>query len=147
MAKDDSLASINELIKSNKALKGMLKRVNVESYDDFVEVLHEDLLIIIRGLEKDRASFHGFSNEDHITNCIKRELKCLGYSAIHDSKDGGHVDLIVEQGVYEWKAEAKIARSLPYVLGAIDQIDTYTTFRDSKAGILIYNIKSRSWNF
>ncbi|MBP0588703.1 hypothetical protein J8I87_03015 [Paraburkholderia sp. LEh10] len=122
----------------------ILRRVTTETYEEFVELLYEDLDQILGDLE-DRKKYFAEASEDQISDAIISDLKRFGYSAHHDKDTNGHVDITVEcrhkQG-FSWLGEAKLDRGPKYCFGGLEQLTTrYSTARKNadRGGMLIYN--------
>lgn len=79
--------------------------------------------------------------EDRLTIDIRDQLRSLGYGAEHDTKIGGHVDLIVRKDNLLWLGEAKVYRGENYLWEGFQQLTTrYSTgdFNQNSGGLLIY---------
>jgi hypothetical protein len=69
------------------------------------------------------------------------QLRILGYEASHDSKIGGHVDIVVRTSDFLWLGEAKIYRGNNYLWEGFQQLATRYSSGDSNqgnGGLLIY---------
>ena len=118
----------------------IFKRADVATYEDFVEVLYEDIDDIIRLLEQNRELQNGLP-EDVTTIQLVTNLRSRGYEAHHDLKINGHTDISVTRGTYLWIGEAKKHNSTDYVYEGFLQLTTrYSTgVPDQNAGgLLIY---------
>lgn len=117
------------------------RRLLCESYEDFVEVLNDDLDSIIFGLQENPELLRKDS-EDRLTTEIKRTLRLLGYQATHDEKIRGHSDLVVRGSRnYLWLGEAKIHSSYNYLFQGFQQLTTrYSTGESNQSvgGLIVY---------
>jgi hypothetical protein len=127
---------------SNPRVKASVLRAVSESYDEFVDVLEEDLEFIILRME---ANPQFFCNqlEDKITAEIGDRLRLLGYIVTGGAMQGGHTDLIVsyDNPEWSWLAEAKWYESLEKLKEGYLQLSTrYRTANldNCRAGILAY---------
>lgn len=112
-------------------------------YDEFVERLYDDLDEVIYSLQRNPELLQG-DVEDRITLDLLRPLRHLGYSAEHDSKTGGHVDLTVGYGTFTWIGEAK--KDGNFAEGFLQLMTRYRpgsgNFAHNAGGLLFYLIKS-----
>lgn len=100
------------------------KRLLINSYTEFVELLLEDLdqafkiIIQTRNLRKDEG-------EDRTTADIIMFLCARNYDAKHDEQHGGHCDIVVsDPRGYVWYAECKKHSSYDYLKQGFDQLST-----------------------
>lgn len=112
-----------------------------QNYDEFVEIIYQDLDMIIRELEADRHVNHNLG-EDQLTTQLKTNLRSRGHDANHEAAHGGNTDLVVRhpQG-FVWLGEAKIAEGSSYLYEGYLQLTTrYATGSNTgqQGGILIY---------
>jgi hypothetical protein len=123
-------------------LAGFPSRILAETYDDFINVLYEDIDRIIYRIQEN-PELRQSDNEDRLTIDIQNQLRSIGYDASHDSKIGGHADLVVRKGKFLWIGEAKIHRTYEYLWEGFQQLNTRYSTGDSNqkdGGILIYII-------
>jgi hypothetical protein len=68
-------------------------------------------------------------SEDELTGDIISQLKCMGFTASHDTQYGGHCDIVIEaREDFLWIAEAKKHGNYDWLLKGFQQLDTrYTT--------------------
>ncbi|SEQ47256.1 hypothetical protein [Sphingobium sp. YR768] len=63
--------------------------------------------------------------EDALTGDVVTALKAMGFQANHDTKIGGHCDLIIEAaGNFMWLGEAKIHGAYDWLVSGFQQLDT-----------------------
>lgn len=115
-------------------------------YDSFVEVVEEAIDYAASILERN-PELYGKMDEDQITISIVGQLKTLTLNASHDTKVGGHVDILVELNPQIfWIGEAKIDKSMSWVYKGYQQILTrYSTgkYNQKVGGLLIYSKRPR----
>ncbi len=103
-----TLEYIQTLANYDPAIKNFLRRLEVASYDDFLDVLYDDLMIAIERLEQ---SPHLYMEEceDATTQRLLDIMHGMNYGAYHNLQLGGNVDLTIElrPGAYKWIGEAK----------------------------------------
>jgi hypothetical protein len=140
-----NLRQLRELQEHMPELAGFPSRVLANTYDEFVEIFYADIDRIISQIQENPELRHNDS-EDRLTIEIKGLLCCLGYNASHDSKIGGHADLVVRKNNFIWIGEAKIHSSYDYLWQGFQQLSTRYSIGDSNqrdGGILIY-IRSKN---
>lgn len=98
-----------ERYSSRKVVQATLRRVKISeegTYQEFIEQLYDDIDQLIytmqAGLELRRND-----TEDRLSADILGGLRIHGYTAVHDGKSGGHVDVSVTMGEFSWIGEAK----------------------------------------
>lgn len=134
-----SLENFKFLASQDPMLANMLDRQLVSNYEEFVESLHKDIDEIIILIEDNRELVQ--NSEDEITIAIVRHLKHIGYTATHETKSGGHVDVMVTKKEYTWFGEAKIYKGNSNLWQGILQLATrYSVSKPNKntGGLLIY---------
>ncbi len=139
-----SLHQLQELEKDIPGLAGFPSRILVKNYDEFINILYRDIDTIIFDTEENPELYQSDQQEDRLTVEIKRQLRRMGYDASHDSKVGGHADLVVRKAEYLWIGEAKIHRSYDYLWQGFQQLTTrYSTgdCNQKDGGLLIYIFK------
>lgn len=120
-----------------------LRRAGTDTYEEFVDLLYEDLDEVLGDLEN-RKKYFAKAPEDQISDAIISDLRRLGYTANHDTDISGHVDITVESRYkpgFLWLGEAKIDRGPAYSYGGLLQLTTrYSTARQNadRGGLLIY---------
>lgn len=123
--KNISLADVQALICGNVLSSNFIRRTLVETYDDFVDVLYDDMDIVISTLEENPQ--HYFEDEeDKITHSIVSMLKMRGYCATQGTTAGGNVDITVSgpKPLWSWIGEAKIYSSLTSLDEGLLQLTT-----------------------
>lgn len=124
-----------------------LRRLQPESYQDFIEQLQRDLLFVVGLIEGDAKDFHD-ALEDELNREIVRLLTARFQCASHDHDEGGHVDVRVRSrdGRFTWLAEAKIDKGPAYLTAGMHQLsDRYArgTPDHNHGGFLVYIQKAR----
>jgi hypothetical protein len=135
-----SLNQLQNLGVNIPGLSDFVARILVKTYDEFVGVLYQDIDKIIHRLQGN-AELHQRSEEDLLTICIRDQLIAFGYQASHDTKFGGHVDLLVQKDSFTWIGEAKIHRDYGWLLKGFLQLTTrYSTgdTNQTSGGLIIY---------
>lgn len=120
-----------------------LSRTLVNTYDEFIKILYEDLDYIVELIQENSEFYEEESarNEDKITSEIRRNLVILSYDASHEEKHGGHTDLLIRKRNYVWIGEAKIHGSYDYLWKGFLQLSTRYSTGDGNqknGGIIIY---------
>lgn len=117
------------------------RRLLATTYQDFVDVLYEDLESIIAEMQLNPELMKD-DGEDRISLELKRTLNVLGYKATHDEKIGGHSDIAVRhRRNFLWIGEAKIHSGYDYLFQGFQQLCTrYSTGDEGQdcGGLLIY---------
>lgn len=137
-----SLEQIEYLAKYDLEVKNLIARKVANNYEQFVNILHDDLDDSIQHLTQNRHLYQNFS-EDQISVNLIGMLKARNYDADHDSQHGGHVDIIVKHqfGKFEWLGEAKIWGGPAYMADGWAQLNkrySAGTINDNHGGILLY---------
>jgi hypothetical protein len=121
-------------------LGGFVSRLLASTYDSFVQILYRDIDCIINRLQAN-PELHSSSGEDLLTVNIRDQLICYGYNASHDTKFGGHTDLLVQKNDFVWLGEAKIHSSYDWLWKGFLQLTTrYSTgdTNQTSGGLIIY---------
>ena len=142
-----SLSKIKELGIDKKipGLNGWIPRILADSYQEFVEALYFDIDQIVNRIQKN-PELRKDDGEDRLSIDIVNQLDCYGYNASHDTKIGGHADIVVKKDSYLWIGEAKIHSSYSYLWKGFQQLSTRYSVGDSnqlEGGIIIY-IKTKN---
>ncbi|AFY58953.1 hypothetical protein Riv7116_6628 [Rivularia sp. PCC 7116] len=135
-----SLRELQNLEQHIPGLGRFPSRFLVTNYNKFIELLYEDIDDIIYQIQEN-PELRQKDSEDRLTIDIRDQLRRLGYDASHDSKFGGHADLLVKKGNFTWIGEAKIHSSYNYLWEGFLQLTTrYSTgdFNQRDGGIFIY---------
>lgn len=129
-----------------KIFQATIRRLKIENggtYSEFVEQLYDDIDESIFSLQASRE-LRQEDNEDRITQDILFCLRRYGYSATHDSKTGGHVDISVRLGEHSWIAEAK--KDGGFWEGLLQLTTRYVqasgNFGHDHAGLLFYMVNT-----
>ncbi|SDO16232.1 hypothetical protein [Polaromonas sp. JS666] len=103
-----SLAAVEEAAKNDFYVANLLRRVTVSTYDEFLDVLYDDVKLVIERLE-DNPQNYPDESEDATTQRIADILWGMQYDASHNTQAGGNVDLTVSnpRRQFKWIAEAK----------------------------------------
>lgn len=137
-----SLSQLKELQDNIPELRNFPERILTKTYEEFVSVLYKDIDAIVADIEEN-PELRKDHSEDSLTIEIKGNLKHMGYNASHDTKIGGHADLVVkkEKQNWLWIGEAKIHKSYDYLFQGFQQLTTrYSTgsYNNCEGGMLIY---------
>lgn len=113
------------------------------TYHEFVEQLYDDIDESIYALQSTRE-LRQKDGEDRISLDILVGLNRQGYSATHDGKTGGHVDLSVRLGEHSWIGEAK--KDGNFYEGFLQLTTRYVqasgNFAHDQGGLLFYMVES-----
>jgi hypothetical protein len=138
-----SLRDLRMMGRTDPRINKFLDRILAETYDDFIKILYQDFDDIIL-LIQENPEFYSDQHdrqEDKLTLEIRRNLVHLAYDASHETKHGGHTDLLVRKGSYVWIGEAKIHRDYDYLWKGFLQLSTrYSTgdINQKNGGMIIY---------
>jgi hypothetical protein len=123
--KDLSLDDIQALIASSAHTRNFLRKELVTTYDEFVEVLYDEMDIVISTMEENPQHYYD-DDEDKITHSIVSMLKMRNYSATQGTTNGGNVDITVKGSnpLWSWIGEAKIFSSISHLNEGFLQLTT-----------------------
>jgi hypothetical protein len=113
---------------------------NLGFEDDLIRNLYKDIDQVISQIQKN-PELRQKDTEDRLTIEIVNLLRSLGHEASHDTKTGGHADIVVTKNDFLWIGEAKIYRGNNYLWGGFQQLVTRYSTGDSNqenGGLLIY---------
>lgn len=113
---------------------------NLGFEDNFIKIFYEDLDKVIYQIQEN-PELRQSDKEDRLTIDIVNQLRILGYEASHDSKIGGHVDIVIRKSDFFWLGEAKIHSDNNYLWKGFQQLTTRYSIGDSNqrnGGLLIY---------
>lgn len=109
MLEIDSLARLSALAEADPDTALFIKRKLAQTYDEFIDVLYLDVDAIIRKVQE-RKQIYCDAKEDVITMYVVDLLEARQYTVTHDTKIGGHVDIVVRgknHPSFLWLAECK----------------------------------------
>jgi len=108
-----SVADIELLAANNSCFLHMFRRHFAVKYEDFIDVLYDDLDIAISELELN-PQLHRDDDEDKLSAHIISQLKMAGYNASLGTTGGGNKDITVigNNPSWSWIGEAKIYRNI-----------------------------------
>ena len=135
-----TLANFEKIGQLFPQISRSIQRQFPSSYEEFVDTLYEDINDIVRDLEENPELQKPIS-EDRLTIQIRNGLRRLGYAADHETKVGGHADLIVKHDNWLWLGEAKVHNDYGWLLKGFHQLTTrYAVGRDysSQGALIIY---------
>jgi HEAT repeat protein len=113
---------------------------NLGFENNIIRKLYEDIDKVI-SLIRENPELRQNDKEDRLTIDIVNQLRCFGYDASHETKIGGHVDLVVRKDDLLWLGEAKIYSDNNYLWEGFLQLTTRYSIGDSNqehGGLLIY---------
>jgi HEAT repeat protein len=113
---------------------------NLGFEDNFISTLYEDIDKVIYQIQEN-PELRQNDKEDRLTIDIVNLLCSLGYDAAHESKIGGHADIVVKGSDFVWLGEAKIYRDNNYLWEGFQQLTTRYSIGDcnqTNGGLLIY---------
>lgn len=145
-----SLETLKSFSDDVPGLGNFANRALASDYESFVSVLYDDIDNIVSEMEQN-PELHKNDCEDRLTIDIKKQLRAMNYDASHDTKIGGHVDLIVKKQPKDWLwlGEAKIYNSYSWLRKGFRQLSTrYSpgTENANQGGMLIYIFKANANN-
>ncbi|MBD2464476.1 HEAT repeat domain-containing protein [Oscillatoria sp. FACHB-1407] len=106
----------------------------------FIKKIYQDIDRAIYQIQ-DNRELRQKDSEDRLTIDIVGQLLSLNYEAAHDTKIGGHVDLVVKKDDFKWLGEAKIYRDNTCLWEGFQQLVTRYSTGDSNqnhGGLIIY---------
>jgi hypothetical protein len=112
----------------------------VETYDEFITCVYNDLDSAITDLQENRHLVQD-DGEDRLTANIISYLKGGGHDASHDTQLGGHTDILVRYNNFVWICEAKIHKDYDYLYQGFNQLCTRYTYgvdNSSNGSLLVY---------
>lgn len=147
MSRIDSLAALEMAISGRPATKIIFDLLNAENYDAFVVCIHRAIDLVLRRIAENPELKQNHS-EDELTIDIVQMLRMMDIDAGHETKVGGHVDVIIRgPNDFLWMAEAKKHKSdYGWLFMGFQQLNTrYSTGLDGqdRGGILIYSDQPR----
>ncbi|MBD8880265.1 hypothetical protein IHE49_07210 [Rhodanobacter sp. 7MK24] len=80
-------------------------------------------------------------DENDLTREVVGYLRTMGFEAEFDATVGGHADVVVKFGDYQWIGEAKIFTNVPWLYkGYLQLLTRYSTgmVNQDRGGMLIY---------
>ena len=103
-----SIANVFHIAENDIVVGALLRRVFASTYDEFLNVLYDDLKLVIERMESNPQNYPDES-EDATTTRIADMRWGMQYAASHNLQAGGNVDLTIEmpRRRYKWIAEAK----------------------------------------
>lgn len=143
---DFTLKQLKDLQQDIPSIKGLVGLPLVKTYEDFINVLYDDLDLSVGMLEDYRHKLQR-DDEDRLTIQIATNLRQKGYDVEHDTQIGGHADLLVKHKNFRWIGEAKIYGSYANLKQGFKQLVTrYTTANEcsNQGGMIIYIYKSNA---
>lgn len=131
---------------SKKAVQTAFRRAKISeegTYGEFVEQLYEDIDESIYAMQATRELRQNDS-EDRLSLDILVGLNQQGYSATHDGKTGGHVDISVRLGGHSWIGEAKKDGNFHegYLQLTTRYVQASGNYAHDHGGLLFYLIQS-----
>lgn len=89
------------------SLGRMMLHLGPSPYETFVGLVERAITFVVGEITTDPSSKQGMS-EDELTEFLRLGLKSMGFNATHDTKTGGHCDIVIEEhGDLKWLGEAK----------------------------------------
>ena len=139
---------------SNKRNRQRSLEPKVSSYDEFLDILYDDLEFVIDRLSMHRDKYaagmrtNPKEGEDLINTTIADLLCSRGWSASHDTHINGHADISVTIPYtdYLWIGESKINQGSSYIHKGFKQLlYRYSTGLDNKSagGIIVYMTRTK----
>ena len=89
------------------SLGRMMLHLNPNRYEAFVNLVDRAIVFVVGEITSDPSSKQDM-DEDELTEFLRLGLKSMGFNASHDTKTGGHCDIVIEEhGDLKWLGEAK----------------------------------------
>ncbi|MEG4070545.1 HEAT repeat domain-containing protein, partial [Microcoleus sp. Pol11C2] len=116
---------------------------NLGLEDDLIRNLYKDIDKVISQIQEN-PELRQNDKEDRLTIDIVNQLRILGYDVSHETKIGGHVDIVVRKNDLLWLGEAKIYSGNNNLWQGFEQLVTRYSTGDSNqenGGLLIYILR------
>ena len=129
MPRVDDLASLLAIVRGRPGTEIAFDLMFVESYAAFVNCIHRAIDRVLR-LMAENPELRKDRGEDELTIEVVSMLRMIDIDATHETKTGGHVDILVRgPNDYAWLAEAKKHRGdYGWIFQGFQQLNTrYTT--------------------
>ena len=113
---------------------------NLGFEDDLIRNLYKDIDKVISQIQEN-PELRQKDTEDRLTIDIVNSLHNLGYDVSHETKIGGHADIVVKKNDFLWLGEAKIYKDNNNLWEGFQQLLTRYPTGDSNqenGGLLIY---------
>jgi HEAT repeat protein len=113
---------------------------NLGFEDDLIRNLYKDIDKVISQIQEN-PELRQKDTEDRLTIDIVNPLRNLGYDVSHETKIGGHADIVVRKNDFLWLGEAKIYKDNNNLWEGFQQLLTRYSTGDSNqenSGLLIY---------
>ncbi|MGO1163295.1 hypothetical protein ACTOV4_15275 [Brucella sp. C7-11G] len=89
------------------SLGRMMLHLGPNPYEAFIGLVDRAVTFVVGEITSDPSSKQEMS-EDELTEFLRLGLKSMGFNATHDTKTGGHCDIVIEEhGDLKWLGEAK----------------------------------------
>lgn len=142
MTEEYSLRDLQLMARGSETKEIALELLIYSSYEKFVELIERaiDHVLTIMGrnpeLRKDRS-------EDELTIELVTNLQMMSFNARHDTKIGGHCDVVIEgNNNHSWLGEAKKHSAYDWLMKGFQQLITrYSTGNqnEDRGGFIIYS--------
>jgi len=107
MGRIDNLATLLAITKGKPSTEIILELLFVENHAAFVNCIHRAIDLVLARMAENPELRKDLS-EDQLTVDVVSMLRMIDIDAAHESKVGGHVDIVVRgPNNYLWLAEAK----------------------------------------
>ncbi|MCC3472682.1 MAG: HEAT repeat domain-containing protein [Microcoleus sp. PH2017_15_JOR_U_A] len=114
---------------------------NLGFEDDLIRTLYKDIDKVISQIQEN-PELRQEDSEDRLTIDIVKSLDLLGYNVSHETKIGGHADIVIRKNDFLWLGEAKIyGDNNNYLWEGFLQLTTRYSIGDDNqqnGGLLIY---------
>lgn len=103
-----TLDAMKVLADHDPMIKNFLRRLEVKTYDEFLDVLYDDIKIAVERLEQS-PQLYVDESEDATTQRLLDTLFGMTYSTHHNLQLGGNVDITIDlfRKGFRWIGEAK----------------------------------------
>lgn len=139
---EDSFAFMAALALTDPQTERFFDRSLAQTYEQFIDVLYRDIDRVLQKVQERKQIFCD-KNEDEITMYICDLLDFVGYQCSHDTKMGGHIDIVIrgKQESFLWLGEAKRDNGPAWIGSGFEQLcSRYSTGGNNQqhGGILVY---------
>lgn len=110
------------------------------TYTDFVDFVFRGVMYAAYEMSQNPKGAQA-RDENDLTREVVGYLRAMGFETEFDATVGGHADVVVKFGDYEWIGEAKIFTGVPWLYkGYLQLLTRYSTgmVDQDRGGMLIY---------
>lgn len=142
-----TLHELQLIVRGNIASEISLAVALAGSAGDLLTQVDPAIDHILQQFARNPKERHG-RDEDGLSIDLVTSLRNLGFQASHETKVGGHCDIVIE-GKFDflWLGEAKIHKSYDWLLQGFEQLDSRyatATVNQDHGGLIIYHLAAKS---